>query len=73
MAERLRRALRDNPEAAEELRGLLDEPAPRQPAGTTVSMNHTTINDGTYHGPVIMAHSLHDGVRTVPRQERGAR
>lgn len=70
---RLRRALRDNPEAAEELRGLLDELAPGQPAGTTVSINHNTINDGVYNGPVIMAHSIHDGVRTVPGQEPGAR
>ncbi len=69
---RLRRALRDNPEAAEELRELLDELAPR-PTGTTVSINHNTINDGTYNGPVIMAHSIHGGVRTVPGQEPGAR
>ncbi|MET9702660.1 hypothetical protein AB0B51_31560 [Streptomyces griseus] len=70
---RLRRALRDNPGAAEELRGLLDELAPAHSAGTTVSVNHNTIHDGTYNGPVIMAHSIHDGVHTPPGQGPGTR
>lgn len=70
---RLRRTLRANPEAADELRGLLEELAPQQPAGTTVSINHNTISGGTYNSPVIMAQSIHDGVRTTPRQEPGAR
>lgn len=70
---RLRRALRDNPGAAEELRGLLDELAPAHSAGTTVSVNHNTIHDGTYNGPVIMAQSIHDGVHTPPGQGPGTR
>lgn len=70
---RLRRALRANPETADELRGLLAELAPQQPAGTTVSINHNTISGGVYNAPVIMAQSVHDSVRTTPRREPGVR
>jgi hypothetical protein len=71
---RLRRTLRANPEAAEELRGLLEELAPQQPVGATVSINHNTISGGTYHSPVIMAQSIHGGSAPLtPRQEPGAR
>ncbi|MFI1224840.1 MULTISPECIES: hypothetical protein [unclassified Streptomyces] len=70
---RLRRTLRANPEAAEELRSLLDELSPLEPEGKNVSINHNTISGGTYHGPVIMAQSIHDGGRTMPRREPGVR
>ncbi|MEV7272494.1 hypothetical protein ACIQIG_16485 [Streptomyces bacillaris] len=54
---RLRRALRDNPEAARELRELLDELAPHQPAAPTVTVNNST-NGGTYYSPVIQGHDI---------------
>ncbi|MEU2098391.1 MULTISPECIES: hypothetical protein [Streptomyces] len=43
---RIRRALRDNPEAEQELRAILDELAPRQAAGPSVAINHNTISGG---------------------------
>ncbi|MEU0157373.1 hypothetical protein ABZ154_00605 [Streptomyces sp. NPDC006261] len=70
---RLRRALRDNPEAAGELRDLLDELAPLQPVGTTVSITNNTISGGHYTGPVLMAQSIHGGVHgAAPQQRPGA-
>ena len=49
---RLRRLLAENPEAAEELRLLVEEfeeSAPKRDGSV-----HNTINGGTYSGPVIM-------------------
>ncbi|NEB69499.1 hypothetical protein G3I39_20955 [Streptomyces fulvissimus] len=66
---RIRRALRENPEAADELRGLLDELAPLQPAGTTVSITNNTISGGHYNGPVLMAQTIHDGVHGAARRQ----
>ncbi|MXG28606.1 hypothetical protein [Streptomyces sp. YIM 132580] len=69
---RLRRALRDNPEAAGELRDLLDELAPHQATGPTVTVNNST-NGGTYYGQVIQAHDIagltFHGGGTAPRPE----
>lgn len=54
---RIRRALRDNPEAAGELRELLDELAPHQAPGPTVTVNNST-NGGTYYSQVIQGHDI---------------
>ncbi|NGO14125.1 hypothetical protein G5C60_42675 [Streptomyces sp. HC44] len=56
---RLRRTLRDDPEAAAELRALLDELTPPSalPQQTTV---HNTISGGVQHGTVIQAHTVGD-------------
>ncbi|MQS35818.1 hypothetical protein [Streptomyces katsurahamanus] len=48
---RLRRALRADPAAAEELRVLLAELAPQTAEPQAAVVN--TISGGTYHGPVI--------------------
>lgn len=74
---RLRRALRDNPEAERELRSLLDELAPHQPSAPTVTVNNST-NGGTYHGQVIQGHDIsgltfNGGGTAVPRPEAGGR
>jgi hypothetical protein len=56
---RLRRALRADPEAAAELRALLDELTPSaddQPKGTV----YNAITGGVQHGMVIQAHSVGD-------------
>ncbi|MET9093529.1 hypothetical protein ACWEQJ_17170 [Streptomyces cyaneofuscatus] len=72
---RLRRALRDNPEAAGELRDLLDELAPHQAPGPTVTVNNST-NGGTYYSQVIQGHDIsgltfHSGGTAAPRPEPG--
>jgi hypothetical protein len=54
---RLRRTLRANPEAADELRTFLDELAPTQPAGPAVSVTNT-VSGGTQHGPVIQGQTF---------------
>ncbi|MEU7347305.1 hypothetical protein ABZ778_26030 [Streptomyces bacillaris] len=54
---RLRRALRDDPEAARELRELLDELEPHQPSAPTVTVNNST-NGGTYYSQVIQGHDI---------------
>ncbi|MFF8965858.1 hypothetical protein ACF1BK_24285 [Streptomyces globisporus] len=65
---RIRRALRDNPEAEQELRAILDELAPRQAAGPSVAINHNTISGGHYNAPVIMAQWVNDSApSTAPR------
>ncbi|QHC21737.1 hypothetical protein [Streptomyces sp. GS7] len=51
---RLRRLLSEDPEAAAELRALLDEVAPRW-EGVTLRDVHNTISGGEMHGPVIQA------------------
>ncbi|MEW1612970.1 MULTISPECIES: hypothetical protein [unclassified Streptomyces] len=72
---RLRRALRDNPEAAGELRDLLDELAPHQHAAPTVSVTNST-NGGTYYSQVIQGNDIsgltfNGGGTVAPRQEPG--
>ncbi|MFH9422589.1 hypothetical protein [Streptomyces sp. NPDC017529] len=52
---RLRRVLRDDPEAAEELRLLLAELRPEAEAGASVREVHNTISGGVHHGTVIQA------------------
>ncbi|MFG2221605.1 hypothetical protein [Streptomyces sp. NPDC048644] len=51
---RLRRLLRDDPEAAAELCSLLDELEPER-GGVTVREVHNTISGGELHGTVIQA------------------
>ncbi|MCB5907213.1 hypothetical protein [Streptomyces pinistramenti] len=51
---RLRRLLRDDPQAAAELRSLLDELRP-EGGRETVREVHNTINGGVHHGTVIQA------------------
>ncbi|MEW2071411.1 hypothetical protein [Streptomyces sp. NPDC007346] len=72
---RLRRALRDNPEAAGELRELLDELAPHQAPAPTVTVTNNT-NGGTYYGQVIQGHDIsgltfNSGGTAAPRPEPG--
>ncbi|HEY8984339.1 MAG TPA: hypothetical protein VIU15_32780 [Streptomyces sp.] len=50
---RLRRLLAENPEAAAELRLLVEEFAPKRDGSV-----HNTINNGTYSGPVIMGRDI---------------
>ncbi|OON74749.1 hypothetical protein GBW32_08090 [Streptomyces tsukubensis] len=54
---RLRRTLRADPAAAEELRALLDELAPPSPSGR-VGHVYNTISGGEYRGTVIQAGSI---------------
>ncbi|MEV4613600.1 hypothetical protein AB0K43_13505 [Kitasatospora sp. NPDC049258] len=51
---RLRRALAADPAAAAQLRALLDELAPHQPAPAAGSV-HNTITGGEFHSPVIQS------------------
>ncbi|MGP4042854.1 hypothetical protein [Streptomyces sp. 2A115] len=56
---RLRRTLRDDPEAAAELRALLDEltqPSAASAPGTV----HNTISGGVRHGTAVQAHTVGD-------------
>lgn len=60
---RMRRVLRADPEAASELRVLLDELNPALPAQRVRDV-HNTISGGTQHGPVVQTGtigSLHFG------------
>ncbi|MFJ1746883.1 hypothetical protein ACIOJD_11670 [Streptomyces sp. NPDC088116] len=54
---RVRRSLRDDPEAASELRVLLDELNPGIPA-QQVGEVHNTISGGTQHGPVVQTGTI---------------
>ncbi|GAB2963440.1 hypothetical protein GCM10023080_025290 [Streptomyces pseudoechinosporeus] len=65
---RLRRTLRDNPEAVAELRALLDELAPQSAASqhSTVHNIHNTINGGVHHGTVIQAGTIGEPPRRRP-------
>ncbi|MFJ8935414.1 hypothetical protein ACIRL0_06800 [Streptomyces sp. NPDC102365] len=56
---RLRRTLRDDPEAAAELRSLLAELDPR-PTGPASSTVHNSISGGVQHGTVVQAHTVGD-------------
>ncbi len=56
---RLRRALRNDPEAAAELRALLDELDQGSPTITRQTVEtHNTISGGVQHGMVIQAGSI---------------
>ncbi|MFD4170062.1 hypothetical protein ACFWQ1_07065 [Streptomyces albidoflavus] len=57
---RLRRLLRADPEAAAELRALLDEIAPAEPSAGGVVINNT-VSGGTHHAPVIQVGQLGHG------------
>ncbi|MGD3104864.1 hypothetical protein [Streptomyces sp. YGL11-2] len=57
---RLRRLLSEDPEAAAELRALLDEVAPRR-EGVTLRDVHNTISGGTVNAPVIQAGIISGG------------
>ncbi|MGH4027530.1 hypothetical protein ACQB60_01190 [Actinomycetota bacterium Odt1-20B] len=54
---RMRRTLRADPEAARELRALLDELGSAEPAQGTMQVNNT-ISGGVNHAPVIQAGSI---------------
>ncbi|MER6379091.1 hypothetical protein ABT274_03585 [Streptomyces sp. NPDC001127] len=54
---RLRSLLQRDPEAAEELRLLIEEFAPAAEARATVTV-HNSITGGTVHGPVFQGHSF---------------
>ncbi|MCX4684601.1 hypothetical protein OG401_09805 [Kitasatospora purpeofusca] len=60
---RLRRLLREDPRAAEELESLLREFAPRQQSGATV---HNEISHGTIHGSVVQAGTITNNNRFPP-------
>lgn len=57
---RLRGLLRTDPEAAAELRSLLDEIAPAEPSAGGVVINNT-VSGGTHHAPVIQVGQLGHG------------
>ncbi|QXE37415.1 hypothetical protein KQY30_27530 [Streptomyces sp. GMY02] len=57
---RLRRTLRADPEAAAELRALVDELTPPVPTQQTRDV-YNTFSGGTNHGPVIQAGNI-DGI-----------
>ncbi|MGQ4726704.1 hypothetical protein ACUN3E_03495 [Streptomyces sp. Ju416(a)] len=72
---RLRRTLRANPEAADQLRDLLEELVLLQPAGHTVSVTNT-ISGGTQHGPVLQGEkfsnlTFNNGGADVPGRRSG--
>ncbi|MCK7622014.1 hypothetical protein MUU72_02540 [Streptomyces sp. RS10V-4] len=52
---RLRRLLAEDPAAADELRALLDEVAPRRDQGTVRDIHNTINNHSEMHGVVIQA------------------
>lgn len=62
---RLRRALQADPEAAGELRRLLAELEPAGRDGRVVVVN--TINDGTFHQPVIQSGFTYYGPGAAPQ------
>ncbi|MGA4842632.1 hypothetical protein [Streptomyces sp. G45] len=57
---RMRRALRDDPEAARELRALLAELGYEGEGGARGGAAHNTISGGVQHGGVIQAHTVGD-------------
>ncbi|KPI08572.1 hypothetical protein OK074_3573 [Actinobacteria bacterium OK074] len=56
---RMRRTLQADPQAAAELRALLDELLPAEPDPTAGSV-HNVISGGVQHGTVIQAHTIGD-------------
>ncbi|MFB8243053.1 hypothetical protein ACFC58_41600 [Kitasatospora purpeofusca] len=63
---RLRRLLRQDPQAAAELAALLREFTPRQQPGTTV---HNEMNHGTIHGSVVQAGSITHNYQSPPPKD----
>ncbi|MFJ2258273.1 hypothetical protein ACIOKD_07970 [Streptomyces sp. NPDC087844] len=57
---RLRRTLRDDPEAAAELRALLDELSPPSTAPTTLTV-HNSVSGGVSHGVVVQGGTFNGG------------
>ncbi|WP_018547175.1 hypothetical protein [Streptomyces sp. LaPpAH-108] len=55
---RLRGLLRQDPEAADELRRLVQELTPLLPNGPAGNTVHNTISGGTIHGHVIQGYSI---------------
>jgi hypothetical protein len=64
---RLRRTLRADPEAAAELRAILQELAP-SPGDREQGSVHNTISGGVQHGTVIQAHTIGDLTIGEPRR-----
>lgn len=58
---RLRQLLRADPEAAAELRRILDELTPQTPPAESGSV-HNTISGGVHHGTVIQARDISGGL-----------
>ncbi|MFD1657429.1 hypothetical protein ACFSL4_04060 [Streptomyces caeni] len=56
---RLRRTLRNDPQAVAELRSLLDELAPGRDTGAGGTV-HSIISGGEQHGTVVQAHTVAD-------------
>ncbi|WP_234376957.1 hypothetical protein [Streptomyces sp. TP-A0356] len=56
---RLRRTLRNDPQAVSELRSLLDELAPNANTGSGGTVNNT-ISGGVQHGTVVQARTVGD-------------
>ncbi|MFI6104956.1 hypothetical protein [Streptomyces sp. NPDC051310] len=52
---RIRRTLRADPQAADELRAILDELAPATSAGQTTITTYNRIDGGVHHAPVIQS------------------
>ncbi|MFF2658689.1 hypothetical protein ACFVUH_15105 [Kitasatospora sp. NPDC058032] len=63
---RIRRLLRQDPQAAEELRTLLEEFTPRQPQSVVINHTVNTMDHGTVHGTVIMTGSIRGSVNERP-------
>ncbi|MFE1800299.1 hypothetical protein ACFW9L_29605 [Streptomyces sp. NPDC059517] len=57
---RLRRTLRDDPEAAAELRAILDELSPQSTTPTTLNV-HNTFSGGVSHGVVVQGGTFGGG------------
>jgi hypothetical protein len=65
---RMRRTLRNDPQAAAELRAILDELAPAPDTRSGGIVNNNTISGGVYHGPVIQAFRVGDpAIGDTPR------
>ncbi|MCE4944576.1 MULTISPECIES: hypothetical protein [Streptomyces] len=62
---RLRRVLAEDPDAAAELRRLLDEVAPQQQAQATVRDVHNTLS-GSASGVVVQAGVISGGIHGIP-------
>ncbi|MER7408538.1 hypothetical protein ABT373_40450 [Streptomyces sp. NPDC000070] len=65
---RLRRVLRSDPAAAQELRELLDELGPQSGERPSVSV-HNSISGGTVHGPVFQGQTF-SGLTFTSAQSR---
>ncbi|MFB7473305.1 hypothetical protein [Kitasatospora sp. NPDC056184] len=63
---RIRRLLRQEPDAAGELRALLEEFTPRQPRQVVITHTVNTIDHGTVNGTVIMTGPVHGTIGQHP-------